>query len=96
MRPKPGNAPLPVEVRLTKQIVILGNQIARLEKIVKTQAIKTEEALKLMSSKSAVSMKADYSVAYWIVGGLSLLAILFGVVLLLSAIAIAIYKKIRG
>ena len=95
-RPKPGNAPNPAEVRMTKQIVILGNQLTRLEKIVSTQAVKTDNFFKLMTSKPATLKQANHSVAYWIAGGVALLLVLFVVFLLSVGIAIAVYKKIRG
>jgi len=90
VRPKPGNLPNPAEVRLTKQIVILGNQVvtlgdqfARLEKIV-------------ANSKPASPVKAGYSFVYWIAGGIVLLAVLFVGFLLFVGVVIVIVKKIRG
>lgn len=86
---------------MTKQIVILGNQLARLEKIVTTQAIKTDNVFKMMMSKPAVlkpsaSKQTSYSATYWIAGGLILLALLFVGFLLFVGVVIAIIKKFRG
>jgi len=96
VKPKPGNVPSPPEVRMTKQIVILGNQLTRLEKIVATQAVKTDNFFKLITSKPSAPTKADQSAVYWVAGGVLLLMVLFGVVLFLSAIVFAIVNKLRG
>lgn len=101
-RPKPGSAPNPAEVRLTKQIVILtneivalGNQFTRLESLVKTQAIKADDALKLIT-EPASSAQGGYLVAYWIAGGITLLAVFFVGFLLFVGVVMVIAKKIRG
>ena len=87
---------------MTKQIVILGNQIValgnqftKLENIAKTQATKTDDVLKLIT-EPASSAQGGYLVAYWIVGGLTLLAVLFFGLLLFVGAVIAIVKKLRG
>jgi len=101
VKPKPGNVPSPPEVRMTKQIVILGNEIVtlgnqftRLENIVKTQSIKTDDVLKLIT-EPASSAKGGYLVAYWIVGVVVVLSILSLGLLLLVVVVIAIIRKAR-
>ena len=96
VRPKPGNVPNPAEVRMTKQIVILGSQIARLEKIVATQAVKTDNFFKLMTSKPAAPTKADQSAVYWVAGGVLLLMVFLIGFILFVGIAIVTVKKLRG
>ena len=89
-------------VILGNQIVALGNQSTRLEKIVTTQAIKTDEVLKLMASKPASPpvqlgppVQVDYSAVYWIVGGLVLLALFLVGFLLFVGVVVAIFRKSR-